>query len=179
MSYYFALLPRELREDLLYRLQYKTLLQLYSFPDFSTILNSDKFWENKAVQKGFSSELWTKNKMMYGEGTNPRYRYLHALNILDYGSGYRQNGIISFAVELDDTEAIKYYIGTSSHDMRAALSESIIKYNDKMFYKLFALYADKLDKDQLERLAIDALHRGNLDIINILRDYNRLKKKNR
>lgn len=179
MPQYFTLLPRELREDLLYHLQYKVLLQLYSVPDFSTILNSDIFWKSKAIQKGFSSEAWTKNQMLYGEGTNPRYRYLNALNILDYGSGYHQYGIISFAVELDDIEAIKDYVGTNSYDMRAALTESITKYNDKMFYKLFALYADKLDKDQLERLAIDAKRSGDLDIINVLRNYSRLRKKNR
>lgn len=178
MSQYFSLLPRELRENLLYYLQYKILLQLYAFPDFSTILNNDKFWKNKSIQKGFSSESWTKNEMLYGKGTNPRYRYLNALTILDRASGYRQKGIISFAIELDDMEAIKYNIGTNSYAMRAALTESINRYNDKMFYKLFALYADKLDKDQLDRLAIDANLNGNLDIIKVLRDYSRLKKKN-
>jgi len=166
---YLILLPNELRESLSYYVDYKTLLDLYEFAEFSSILNSENFWKNKAIHDGYTVERWT-NLLYYNQhlAKNPRYRYIKALSNIN---SIRPYGAVSQAVELEDIDVIKFFAHNNEFMMRNALIETIKRHKSLLFYELFDLYKDRLDKDQIERLEIEAKRTGDSGIITLLEKY--------
>src|SRR5581483_1437015 len=146
---YFTLLPRELRESLLYYVEYKILLELYEFAEFSSILNGENFWKKKALQAGSlrdwyeTSQTW---KIVYKDpNMNPRYLYLIMLYLIPYIESY---GVIDYAVHFEDLDAIIYFVGNKKYNMTEALDATITQRKSKLFHKLWELYKYRLNSLQ-------------------------------
>ena len=142
---YFTLLPRELRESLLYYVEYKILLELYEFAEFSSILNGENFWKKKALQAGSlrdwyeTSQTW---KIVYKDpNMNPRYLYLIMLYLIPYIESY---GIIDYAVNFEDLDAVIYFVNNRKYEINEALNSAQVQNKHNLLNKLFDLYKNQL-----------------------------------
>src|SRR5581483_1744447 len=142
---YFVLLPRELRENLLYYVEYKILLELYEFAEFSSILNGENFWKKKALQAGSlrdwyeTSQTW---KIVYKDpNMNPRYLYLIMLYLIPYIESY---GIIDYAVNFEDLDAVIYFVNNRKYEINEALNSAQVQNKHNLLNKLFDLYKNQL-----------------------------------